>query len=139
MKFSTKFVAMLSLVGRIKSFLNCYPSLELRNVTHVQCTYTHLFTGRISKLGLHSLQSYGCVRITSYTSYINNQKLVDLFLQQLPRKHEIKGVAFLKSVSIQTNKQTCLFGIKQKSMLLTYKYRKIYLTTLLTSPNEFSL
>ena len=32
--------------------------------------------------------------------YINNQKRVGLFLQPLPRKHEIKGVAFLKSFSI---------------------------------------
>ena len=31
---------------------------------------------------------------------MNNQKLVDLVLQPLPRKHEIRGVAFLKSVSI---------------------------------------
>ena len=66
LKFSTNFVAMLSLVGRIKSSLNCYPSLELHDITHLQCTYTHLFTGRISKLGLHSLRSYGCVRITSW-------------------------------------------------------------------------
>ena len=65
MNFSTNFAAMLSLVGRIKFSLNCFPSLELRDITHAQFTYTHLFTGRISKLGLHSLQSYGCVRITS--------------------------------------------------------------------------
>ena len=45
MKFSTNIVAMLSLVGQIKSSLNCYPSLELRDITQVQCTYTHLFTG----------------------------------------------------------------------------------------------
>ena len=35
----------------------CNLSLELRDITHAQYTYTHLFTGRISKLGLHSLQS----------------------------------------------------------------------------------
>ena len=74
MKFSTNFAAMLSLVGRIKSSLNCSPSLELRDITHAQCTYmyTHLFTGRISKLGLHSLQSYGCVRITSWILHRNS-------------------------------------------------------------------
>ena len=70
MKFSSNFVAMLSLVGQIKSSLNCYPSLELRDITHVQCTHTHLFTRRISKLGLHSLQSYGCVRITSWITLV---------------------------------------------------------------------
>ena len=32
--------------------------------------------------------------------YINNQKLVGLVLQPLQRKHEIKGVAVLKSFSI---------------------------------------
>ena len=31
--------------------------------------------------------------------YINNQKVVDLFLQPLPRKHKIKGVAFLAHLS----------------------------------------
>ena len=70
MKFSTNFAAMLSLVGRIKPSLNCFPSLELRDITHAQCTYTHVFTGRISKLGLHSLQSYGCVRITSWITLV---------------------------------------------------------------------
>ena len=70
MKFSTNFVAMLSLVGRIKFSLNCHPALELRDITHVQCTYTHLFTGRISKLGLHPLQSYGCIRITSWITLV---------------------------------------------------------------------
>ena len=70
MKFSTKFAAMLSFVGRIKSSFNCFPSLEPRDITHAQCTYTHLFTGRISKLGLHSLQSYGCVRITSWITLV---------------------------------------------------------------------
>ena len=70
MKFTTNFVAMLSLVGRIKFSLNCHPALELRDITHVQCTYTHLFTGRISKLGLHPLQSYGCIRITSWITLV---------------------------------------------------------------------
>ena len=70
MKFSTNFAAMLSLVGRVKSSLNCFTSLELRDITHAQCTYTHLFTGRISKLGLHSLQSYRCVRITSWITLV---------------------------------------------------------------------
>ena len=70
MKFSTNFVAMLSLVGRIKFSLNCHPALELRDITHVHCTYTHLFTGRISKLGLHPLQSYGCIRITSWITLV---------------------------------------------------------------------
>ena len=70
MKFSTNFVAMLSLVGRIKFSLNCHPALELRDITHVQCTYTHLFTGQISKLGLHPLQSYGCIPITSWITLV---------------------------------------------------------------------
>ena len=43
---------------------NCNPSLELRDITHAQYTCTHLFTCKISELGRHSLQSYGCVRIT---------------------------------------------------------------------------
>ena len=67
MKFSTNFVAMLSLVGRIKFSLNCQPALD---ITHVQCTYTHLFTGQISKLGLHPLQSYGCIPITSWITLV---------------------------------------------------------------------
>ena len=71
MKFSTNFAAMLSFVGLIKSSLNCFQSLELRDITHAQCTYTHLFTGRISKLGLPSLQSYGCVRITSWITLVD--------------------------------------------------------------------
>ena len=70
MKCSTNFAAMLSLVGRIKSSINCNPSLKLRDITHVQYTYTKLFTGRISELGLHSLQSYGCVRITSWITHV---------------------------------------------------------------------
>ena len=70
MKFSTNFMAMLSLVGRIKFSLNCHPALELCDITHVQCTYTHLFTGRISKLGLHPLQSNGCIRITSWITLV---------------------------------------------------------------------
>ena len=37
---------------------------------------------------------------TANDFYINNQKLVDLSLQPLPRKHETLGVAFLKSVII---------------------------------------
>ena len=69
-KFSTKFAAMLSLVGRIKLSLNCNPSLELHDITYAQYTFTHLFTGRISKLGLHSLQIYGCVRITSWINHV---------------------------------------------------------------------
>ena len=71
MKFSS---AMLSLVVRIKSSLNCFPSLELRDITHAQYTYTHLFTGRISKLGLYSLQSYGCVRITSWITLVYSKR-----------------------------------------------------------------
>ena len=70
MKFSTNFAAMLKLVGRIKFSLNCSPSLKLHDITHAQYTYTHLFTGRISKLGMHSLQSYGCVRITSWITLV---------------------------------------------------------------------
>ena len=57
---------MLSLGGQFKSSLNC----NLRVITHAQNTYTHLFTGRISKPGLHSLQSYGCVRITSWITLV---------------------------------------------------------------------
>ena len=70
MKLSTNFAAMLSLVGRIKSSLKCNPSLELPDITHAKYTYIHLFTGRISKLGLHSLQSYECVRITSWITLV---------------------------------------------------------------------
>ena len=33
--------------------------------------------------------------------YINKQKLFDLLLQMMPRKHDSKGVALLKSVSIR--------------------------------------
>ena len=47
-----------------------FPSLELRDIILAQCTYTHLFTGRVSKHGLHSLQSYGCVRITSWITLV---------------------------------------------------------------------
>ena len=93
MKFSTNFAAMLSLVGRIKFSLNSYPSLELRDITHVQCTYTNLFTGRISELGLHSLQSYGCVLITSWITlvfylfslrtWLNHEHLPKLFVLAL--------------------------------------------------------
>ena len=70
MKFSTNFVAMFSLVRRIKSSFNCNPSLELRDITHAQYTYTHSLTGRISKMGLQSLQSYVCVRITSWITLV---------------------------------------------------------------------
>ena len=70
MKFSTHLAAMFSLVWRIKSSLDCNPSLGLRDITHTQCKYTRLFIGRISKLGLHSLQSYGCVRITSWITLV---------------------------------------------------------------------
>ena len=70
MKFSTNFAAMLSLVGRIKSSLDCNLSLELHDITHAQYTYAHSLNGRISKLGLHSLQSYGCVRITSWITLV---------------------------------------------------------------------
>ena len=70
MKFSTNFAAMLSLVGQIKSSLNCNPSLKLHDIIHAQYTYTQLFTGRISKRGMHSLQSYGCVRITSWITLV---------------------------------------------------------------------
>ena len=70
MKFSTNFAAMLRLVGRIKSSLNCNPSLELHDITHAQYTYTYLFADRISKLVLHSFQSYGCVRITSWITLV---------------------------------------------------------------------
>ena len=76
MKFSTNFAATFSLVGQIKSSSNCNPSLKLRDITHTQHTYTQLFTGRISKLGMHSLQSYGCVRITSLIT------LVDLIVKR---------------------------------------------------------
>ena len=41
MKLSTNFLAMLGLVGRIKSSLNCNPSLELRDITHA---HTHIHT-----------------------------------------------------------------------------------------------
>ena len=61
---------MFSLVWRIKSSLDCNPSLRLRDITHAQCKYTRLFIGGISKLGLHSLQSYGCVRITSWITLV---------------------------------------------------------------------
>ena len=59
---------MLNLVRQIKLSLNRNPSLELLDITHAQYTYTYLLTvtGRISKLGLHSLKSYTCVRITSW-------------------------------------------------------------------------
>ena len=36
----------------------------------MQYTYTNSFTCRISKLGLYSLQSYGCVRITSWMTNV---------------------------------------------------------------------
>ena len=62
---------MLSLLERIKSSLNCNASLELRDITHAQFTYTYLVTGRSSKLSLHSLQSYGCVRITSWITLVH--------------------------------------------------------------------
>ena len=61
---------MLSLVGRIKPSLNCNPSLELRYITNAQYTYTQSLTGQISKLGLHSLQSYRCVRITFWITLV---------------------------------------------------------------------
>ena len=80
MKFSTNFAAMLCLVGRIKSSLKCYPSLELRDITHTQA---HLFTGRISKLDLHSLQSYGCVRITSWITLVGSMNFICKFSCQL--------------------------------------------------------
>ena len=70
MKFSINFAAMLNLVRQIKSSINCNPSLELLDITPAQYTYTYLITGRISKLGLHSLKSYTCVRITSWITLI---------------------------------------------------------------------
>ena len=72
MKFSTNFAATLSLVGQIKSSLNCNPSFKLNDITHAQYTYTKLFTGRISMLGMYSSQSYGCVRITSWITLVVN-------------------------------------------------------------------
>ena len=73
MKFSAIFAALLSLVRRIKSSIYCNPSFELHDITHAQYTNTYLFTGRISKLGMHSLQSYGCVRITSWITLVEGK------------------------------------------------------------------
>ena len=70
MKFSIKFAAMLNLVRQIKSSLNRSPSSVLLDITHAQYTYTYLLTGRISKLGLHSLKTYTCVRITSWITLV---------------------------------------------------------------------
>ena len=77
MKFSTDFAATLSLVGQIKSSLNCNPSLKLHDITHARYTHTKLFTGRISKLGMYSLQRYGCVRITSWITLVVNFPFLD--------------------------------------------------------------
>ena len=70
-KFSINFAAMLNLVRQIKSSLNRNPSSELLDIIHAQYTYTYLLTGRISKLDLHSLKSYTCVRITSWITLVH--------------------------------------------------------------------
>ena len=62
---------MFSLAWRIESSLDCNLSLGLRDITLSQYKYTRLFIGRISKLGLHSIQSYGCVRITSWITLVH--------------------------------------------------------------------
>ena len=84
MKFSINFAAMLNLVRQIKSSLNRKPSLELFDVTHAQYTYTYLLTGRVSKLGLHSLKSYTCVLIprsllNPFPTIHDNSHLLSLF------------------------------------------------------------
>ena len=56
--------------GHAESCLNRNPSLDFLDITHAQYTYTYLLTGRISKLGLHSLKSYTCVRITSWVTLV---------------------------------------------------------------------
>ena len=61
---------MLTFVVQIKSSLYCNLSLEHRDITHAQNTHKHLLTGRISKLGLHLLQIYRCVRITSWITLV---------------------------------------------------------------------
>ena len=68
-----KFSINLNLVRQIKSPFNPNPSLELLDITHAQYTYTYLLTGRISKLGLHSLKSYTCVRITSWITLVEQR------------------------------------------------------------------
>ena len=70
MKFSINFAAMLNLVRQIKSALNRNPSYELLDIAHAKYTYTYLLTGRIPKLGLHSLKSYTCVRIVSWITLV---------------------------------------------------------------------
>ena len=80
MKFSINFAAMLNYVRQIESSLNRKPSLELFDITHAQYTYTYLLTGRISKLGLHSLKSYTCVRFTSWITLVAYLTLFPLFM-----------------------------------------------------------
>ena len=71
MKFSINiFAAMLNMVQQIKSSLKRNPSFELLDITYDPYTYTYLLTGRISKLGLHSLKSYTCVSITSWITLV---------------------------------------------------------------------
>ena len=82
-KFSINFAAMLNLVRQIKSSLNRNPSLKLLDITHAQYTYTYLLTGRISKLGLHSLKSYTCVRITIWITLVVIFALIHILLKEL--------------------------------------------------------
>ena len=70
-EISINFAAMLNLVRQIKSSLNRNLSLELLDITHAQYTDEYLLTGRISKLCLHSLKSYTCVRITSWITLVD--------------------------------------------------------------------
>ena len=133
MKFSTSFVAMLSLVGRIKSSLNCYPSLELRDITHAQCTYTHLFTGRISKLGLHSLQSYGCVRITFWITLVVSDKIQFEFLyahdlgprssNDLDLQYSHTSICSIRCLLLLTFRSMAAI-VSEKSTFFTFSYRK---------------
>ena len=69
-KFLINSAAILNLVRQIKTSFNRNPTLELLDITHAQYTYTYLLTGRIFKLGLHSLKSSTCVRITSWISLV---------------------------------------------------------------------
>ena len=70
-----------------------FEKTNVRDITYAQCTYSHLFTGRISKLGLHSLQSYGCVRITSWITLVENiSKSYSKFSDQTTNIYHVEKV-----------------------------------------------
>ena len=120
MKFSINFAAMLNLVRLIKSSLYRNPSLELLDITHAQYTYTYLLTGRISMLGLHSLKSYTCVRITSWIVIVSFPKVLVLYFGRNFIKTRKKILAKLDTCICKNICIKCKFSSRQFFGLTLY-------------------